>query len=347
MFKKRTLFVLGAGASFEAKVPVGSELAKRIAKKLDVRIGDYGKNIGEGDGRLLGQFQDKFPADFNDYLRAAWRIRNGLPTASSIDDFLDIHNHDELMQLVGKAAIVKTILEAERESLLYYDLDDPAGRRLVLEQLEASWFVRFVRILGRNVPKANARQIFDNVSFVVFNYDRCLEFFLLSALQAMYALPLNDAVSILNNLSIIHPYGSIGNLPNLGNKNQIPFGGGTPRFDYDTIAPAKHIKTYTEQIGGSEERNGIRNEIKRAEQIIFLGFAYHEQNMLLLRPADQLARAVPIYGTALGMSGSDRATAISELESWFKRVALDAGRIENITCAALFDNYAKSFTSGA
>jgi hypothetical protein len=38
MFTRRTLFVLGAGASFEADLPLGTGLAKAIRKKMDVRF---------------------------------------------------------------------------------------------------------------------------------------------------------------------------------------------------------------------------------------------------------------------------------------------------------------------
>lgn len=351
MFNRRTLFVLGAGSSFELKIPVGLGLAKTIATKLDVRLGDNNRNIGVGDPHLLGPFRDRFPQQFNDYLRAGWRLRDGLPTAASIDDFLDMHNHDALMQTIGKATIVKSIIEAERESDLWFDQDN-SRNRLVLEKLEGSWFMRFIRVLGRGIPKSNAGQIFDNVSFVVFNYDRCVEFFLLQALQAMYSLPLNDAVSIVKDLSIIHPYGTIGELPHLGNDSQVPFGG-IENYDFDYIQLAQRIKTYTEQIAGSEVTNGIRNEVERAEQVVFLGFAYHAQNMLLLRPLEQFASSRPIYGTALGMSDSDVGLAIGELRSWFMSNGVlssdpfDSIHIENqLTCAKLFDNYAKSIAGG-
>jgi hypothetical protein len=351
MFKKRTLFVLGAGSSFEVKLPVGLGLAKTIAKKLDVRIGDHGKNIGEGDKYLLGKFQTRLPQQFNEYLSAGWRIRDGLPTAASIDDFLDMHSHDELMQTIGKAAIVRSIIEAERESDLFFDQNN-SRNKLVLEKLEGSWFMKFIRVLGRGIPKSNAQQIFDNVSFVVFNYDRCVEFFLLQALQAMYSLPLNDAASIVQELSIIHPYGTVGELPHLDHGTQVPFGG-VENYDFDYIKLAQRIKTYTEQIAGSEITNGIRNEIERAEQIVFLGFAYHAQNMLLLRPLEDLGSARPIYGTALGMSDSDVALARREMRSWFlpdhslPSDPFNIIHIENqLTCAKLFDNYAKSIAGG-
>jgi hypothetical protein len=350
MFKKKTLFVLGAGSSYEVKLPVGLGLAKTIATKLDVRIGDHGKNVGEGDKYLLGQFQNHHPQQFNDYLRAGWRIRDGLPTASSIDDFLDMHSH-ELMQTIGKAAIVRSIIEAERESDLYFDPND-RSKRLGLEKLEGSWFMRFVRVLGRGISKNNAPQIFDNVSFVVFNYDRCVEFFLLQALQAMYSLPLNDAASIVQDLSIIHPYGTVGELSDLGNGTQVPFGG-IENYDFNYIKLAQRIRTYTEQLAGSEITNGIRNEIERAEQVVFLGFAYHAQNMLLLRPFEEFASSRPIYGTALGMSDSDVTIAKGELRSWFMpndifpSDPIESIHIENqLTCAKLFDNYAKSIAGG-
>jgi hypothetical protein len=352
MFKKRTLFVLGAGSSYEVKLPVGLGLAKDIATRLDVRLGDDNRNVGPGDKYLLGKFQNLYPQQFKQYLQAGWRIRDGLPTAASIDDFLDMHSHDEMMQTIGKAAIVRSIIEAERRSDLFFDQNN-SRNKLVLEKLEGSWFMKFIRVLGRGITKRNAPQIFDNVAFVVFNYDRCVEFFLLQALQAMYSLPLNEAASIVQDLSIIHPYGTIGELPNLAtNSIQVPFGG-VEHHDFNYIQLAQRIKTYTEQIAGSEVANGIRNEIERAEQVVFLGFAYHAQNMLLLRPLDELGRPRHIYGTALGMSDSDVALARGELRSWFlpdhslPSDPFNIIHIENqLTCAKLFDNYAKSIAGG-
>lgn len=347
MFKKRTLFILGAGSSYEVKLPVGLGLATTIATKLDVRIGDHGRNVGRGDKYLLGQFQNQLPEQFNELLRAGWRIRDGLPTASSIDDFLDMHSHDELMQTIGKAAIIRSIIEAERDSDLFFDPGN-RGNRLVLEKLEGSWFMRFIRVLGRGIPKKSAEQIFDNVSFIVFNYDRCVEFFLLQALQAMYSISVNEAAAIVQDLSIIHPYGTIGELPDLDNGTQVPFGG-LENYDFNYVKLAQRIKTYTEQIAGSETTNRIRMEVERAEQVIFLGFAYHAQNMLLLRPLEEMGSPIPIYGTALGMSDSDVALAMGELRSWFlpdhslSKDPFDIIHIENkLTCAGLFDSYAKS-----
>jgi len=48
MFHRRTLFVLGAGASAEAEMPIGPKLAAAIGKKMDVRFEHFNKHVGDG-----------------------------------------------------------------------------------------------------------------------------------------------------------------------------------------------------------------------------------------------------------------------------------------------------------
>ena len=95
---------------------------------------------------------------------------------------------------------------------------------------------------------------------------------------------------------------------------------------------------------------------------MFLGFAYHKQNMALLRPT-KLYKAKQVYGTAFGMSDSDVSEVVEELGSFFpgnvkETVEAPGGAlrvvpvvienrpridIENgLTCTQLFDYYAKS-----
>jgi hypothetical protein len=49
MFKRNTLFVVGAGASAELDLPLGGALAKRISQKLDIRFEHGNQQIGKGD----------------------------------------------------------------------------------------------------------------------------------------------------------------------------------------------------------------------------------------------------------------------------------------------------------
>jgi hypothetical protein len=82
---------------------------------------------------------------------------------------------------------------------------------------------------------------------------------------------------------------------------------------------------------------------------VFLGFAYHDQNLALLKPATQLQRNKKTFGTAYRMSDADVDVVRNQLVTWFEGSGTIVGKgitIENkLTCAQLFDDYAKSLTA--
>lgn len=127
------------------------------------------------------------------------------------------------------------------------------------------------------------------------------------------------------------------------------------------------IKTYTEQIEQESTLTSIRNAVRHAECIVFLGFAYHKQNMRLLFKEHVVPkRTKPVFGTALGMSDADKSEVTSILIDLFpeeddaeeqrntgpfeirlpRMTAIkmnDHIHVENeLTCAKFFDHYAKS-----
>jgi len=120
MFKRNTLFVVGAGASHEFGLPTGRKLTSIIKEKMDIRFEDFNKNIGTGDLDLFSQLTRQTQVNSNEFQQAAWVIRDGIDLVQSIDDFLDIHQTNPLVNRYGKAVIVKSILEAERQSSLYF-----------------------------------------------------------------------------------------------------------------------------------------------------------------------------------------------------------------------------------
>jgi hypothetical protein len=236
----------------------------------------------------------------------------------------------------GKAAIVKAILEAERNSTLYYNRFE--DQQFDITKFSDTWFVRFMHILGRNIPVEEVETIFKNVAFIIFNYDRCVEFFLLNALQVLYGITERDAQGCMNSLHIIHPYGTV--------PDNIPFG--QTRADY--LSLSDRIKTYTEQVGDVSMTEHLVTELEEAEHIIFLGFAFHDQNIALLTPKNQMAASKRIYGTAYGMSDSDVEVVGLQIDKWFTGSNASIYRskmirLENkLKCADLFENYARSFS---
>jgi hypothetical protein len=201
---------------------------------------------------------------------------------------------------------------------------------------------------GRNVPLSDIVKIFDNVSFLVFNYDRCIEYFLLHALQQLYAINEQRAAEILSRLNIIHPYGDVGELKTPLQGNGVVFGGNADDLDQENYAHlAGRIRTYTEVKEG-EARENIDIALQDAETWVFLGFAFHEQNLRLIRPALEHDQKY-IYGTAYKMSDSDLDVTRMRIRGFFKsscRSAMNT-RMErslhpNLKCADLFDYYTQS-----
>lgn len=151
--KRKVVFVVGAGASKEARLPAGVELKARVASLLDIRFeGGYRRSSGDAlvyealnravrSGVILAK--DIIPVtDINKCLHACWRIRDAMPQAPSIDNFIDVHRGDELVELCGKLGIVRAILEAERSSLLYVDRSERLGK-INFKAIEETWYNRF------------------------------------------------------------------------------------------------------------------------------------------------------------------------------------------------------------
>jgi hypothetical protein len=339
MFKRKTLFIIGAGASAEVDFPVGIQLARTIGKKMDIRFEHEFTPIGDGDYGLYSHIVHSLPQERQQYQQASWRIRDGIAFAQSIDDFLDQHRNDQYVNLYGKAAIVQAVVEAERNSRLFFNRHQ-GDETFDPGKLADTWFVKFFYMLSRGIPTDNVREIFSQVAFVVFNYDRCVEHFLINALQRSYSISFDSAVAIVDELHIVHPYGVVGDL------SKVPFGA----TRINCVALTKGIKTYTEQIADADIKTELDEMIFQAEHIVFLGFAYHDQNMALLAPPKVLPASKRVFGTAYGMSNSDVDVVGHQIDAWVTghdARAYRSGmiRLENkLKCAGLFDDYAKSLT---
>ena len=92
MQPKKTVIVVGAGASQEAGLPTSVELKISIARDLDIRFKLFEQN--SGDRTIAAALQSRF-RDINPHLHACWKIRDALPQAISIDNFIESHRRDE------------------------------------------------------------------------------------------------------------------------------------------------------------------------------------------------------------------------------------------------------------
>lgn len=348
MFESRTLFVVGAGASCEAGLPSGESLKDKIASALNLRFDEWGSNLQVGDHQVLGALQNAAKdLGFNSVsplLHKCWRIRDVVPAASlSIDNFIDAHRGDDLMELCGKLGIVFSILAAERSSKLRSV--DRASKDFRLTELRNSWYSSFFNKLTEQVRKADVEDIFSNVSIITFNYDRCIERYLVQALSEYYDLTTEHAGRVVSTLRIYHPYGQVGRLHfQHGDAHAVPFGADNANY-YEL---AKQVNTFSEGLSDNEMLVHLHDEVKTANSIVFLGFAFHPINMKLLTP-DHPTQARRIFATTLGLSDADEAVIQNDIGKMLGHVnehqMVQRGvstEMAKLTCSDFFKAYFRS-----
>lgn len=311
-------FVLGAGASFEVNMPTGNELKSKIAESLAFKANSLRESAG-GDALLRGAFnelskQASKEVLLKDYYDAARRIKDGMPQAPSIDNFIDSHRSNERIAEVGKLAIASEILKAERQSTLYINPKN-SYNKLDFSRISDTWFNTFFQLICLNAQEEDLPARLSKVRVITFNYDRTLEHFLFNSIQNYYGSKPDRAADILSHLTVFHPYGQVGNLPWQKSVGLIPFGG--DMNSSTLIQIAQKLRTFTE---GTSERASeieqIRASIFEAEILTFLGFAYHELNLQLLfgsQKGTPTKRSTQVYGTAMGLSESNKKAIATEL----------------------------------
>lgn len=348
MDTKYLSLVVGAGASRELGLPTGAELKKTISSLLDIRF-EHGYQQKTGDHNIcealrlhvreLGQH------DINPHLHSAWRIRDAMPQAISIDNFIDTHQGDSQIELCGKLAIVKSILDAEKRSLLYVDPMSSHDKFDFL-RTDVTWLNPFFRILTENCRPAELKERLSRVSLIIFNYDRCIEHYLHSALQNYFSLGSGKAAELVNGMDIYHPYGTVGQLPWQTDTTNVGFG--AELGPTQLLSIARQIKTFTEGTDpDSSEIAAIRNATRTSKRLLFLGFAFHRLNMQLLQSSEKVASADQskrIFATAMSISKNDASEISEELLQLGNCSEPNIHVRSDLACHTIFSEFARGLS---
>ncbi len=307
-----TVFVIGAGASKEANLPTGDDLKNKISHLLNIHYSVPSK-LKSGDNLIFQALyifaKNSGNPDINLYVPEALRIKDALPLASSIDNFIDQHRENKKIALCGKLAIVRSILDAERGSRLYFDRSLNQSN-IDFNSISNTWYIYFFQLLTGNCVKNDLKERFKFVTLIIFNYDRCVEHFIYCALQTYYNMSETEAAELVNCINIYHPYGDIGSKPWINQNETMPFG--AIPDSQKLLDLAKNIKTFAEGTDpSSSEILEIREHMKKAKRVVFLGFAFHEQNMQLIDPgpsknSSPYRNDIRCYATTLDRSESDK-----------------------------------------
>jgi hypothetical protein len=298
LIDKRTVFVLGAGASCPYGYPSGEQLRKQICLDLRGRYQKYaeknnisGHQIGE-----VGDFIEKFERSNN----------------PSIDLFITLNKNTNLVK-TGKYIISHEIFCSERRSC-FGEKSKIQKEKITLTNYLSheekfvhsgyfqgdDWYSYLFRRLTANLTKPDILPDFSNdkISFITFNYDRSLEYFLYdSMINSFTEIQEDEVVKCLKQLKIIHIYGQIALLKWQDSNNSIEYHLSINEDLLQKTAP--NIKTIYEQEN-SPKLEEARQLLAKAERIFFLGFGDAQENMAVLGLPGIIPNRCRVYGTSFG-----------------------------------------------
>lgn len=318
MFRKRTVFVVGAGASKELGMPTGGELSGLISTLCNAETNDWGAPRGRPLVDMLDALEPgarNDPAKTKRWIAVLQDIRAALPYKDSIDAVIDQYHDRPEIAAAGKYMIARFIMEAEAKSHLKpsqtgFDAPDLARSR-------ESWLHTFSRMLFESLRRDDLKNIGNNVGIVCFNYDRCIERYLTYAVSETYGVEPDAAMEFVSRIPLIHVYGSLGALPGWPlarpQNGSVPFGG-TGR---NPVEVARYLKTFSETVD-SDIDEAIGSIMRAADQYVYLGLSFGRQNMALLgNGTKENIDERPTFASGLGQFEQGRSSIVQLLRSTY------------------------------
>lgn len=292
----KIVFVIGAGASAEFKLPTGDKLRKDILRLIEYEKHVYPIRFSdlEFDLAIKKYIKDK-KCDGQKLLDAIDLLANALPLSISIDNLINSHKGNRELEFCGKIGIVKSILNAERNSSLYQNFS-----KTIRPTLEDSWLTEIFKLITEDCTIGDIKEKFDRIAFVIFNYDRCVEYFFINALVKFYGMQEDVAAEIMSSVEIHHPYGVVGKFPKMKRDMEV-VGFGEEIKAKKLVSLSSEIKTFSESENYLIDDGLLKKTICNSRTIIFLGFAFHDINMSLLDPEDTTTSKT-IFSSTFGMS---------------------------------------------
>jgi hypothetical protein len=283
MMKRRTVFVLGAGAHVPYGFSTGEGL---LAKARELTVDTMTAWVERQLHKIeLNALKDVLTDNF-------------LP---SIDALLE---RREDLRRAGKKLMMALLLNEEAESLKQTWRAGEDWMSLVFKEMAdgADTLEKF----GENP-----------VSFITFNYDRLLEYRLIRGLAVRYNVPTSRVWGAIKQFQFIHVYGSLGYLPDtIGPENgSIPFA--APESDsvsYKGLALGRaenlirivHDDHSNEQFAAAHQLLHTRE----TQQIFFFGFAFGKENVDRLQTR-QIYPGTSVYCTTYKMTSAEVADSVT------------------------------------
>ena len=338
MIKNETVFIIGAGASKELNFPTGKELIDQITKLLRNALnnGHY-DDFSYAYRQSIQSYSGMQASKINELNILMKQIAKALPLAASIDNYIHLKKDNADIQFLCKSAIATIILKYERLSNLFENQYE--NKKFDPIKVKDTWYLNLSTLMFAGITEDNIEDVFKKTSIVCFNYDRCIEQYFYLALKAYFNISDIIAQKLIQNLNIIHPYGVIGNgLCNHGNVDGIDFGAEISAKNI--LNQVNKIKTFTEEYKDYASVENIREQIYSAENIVFLGFGFIQQNMELMKPDLPSQKIKRVIATTYGASSDDINNIEEDIAKLIGRRVVPS--TSKSKCADLINDYGRS-----
>jgi hypothetical protein len=284
MINERTVFVLGAGSNTVYGFPTGFMLRDHIIKNFENYFHKYLVKIPPRYRGLTKRFVENFDRSH----------------INSIDRFLAERSND--FYEIGTMAIALSILQKECNCKFSKELD--------YGSMKDDLYFYLYNIMISGIEEGFIFEQFKNnkVSFITFNYDRSLDFFLYDSFSN--SLPFEQLQQFEFDkmkhfpFNFIHVYGSTPLEWQSNNPPYLKFMKGKG-FDEITLSDIQQFAESIRIIQKSRNKEPfiikVQEEILRADQIFFLGFGFAQENLEVLGIPDIL-KGKRVYGTVKGWS---------------------------------------------
>jgi len=186
----------------------------------------------------------------------------------------------------------------------------------------------------------------NEITFVSFNYDRCIEQFFVNSALEYFILGNNECQNIVDHLNIIYPYGNVGDM-DWSYVGERTFG---MQLTADSLILASEgIRTFTEGVADTAVIEEIRNSLKNCDLVLLLGFGFHRLNMNLVF-GESTYNIQKVYATGYGNSTSFNDSIRDELMKIFRQA--DGRKLKNekdlqiihATASELIDEFRRDLT---
>jgi hypothetical protein len=302
MFRKKTLLVMGAGASWHYGYPTGAELvsevrdlARALQRYYNKRM-NWGFNLGHMPRFMCGGENKGNVVHVgleNQFVKNIWReeiklldqfitrLENSAPLV--IDSFLGWNPH---FARLGRMLIAGALLKREADS------NESSSTK---EKIGASWArERWVRHIVHKLLMPHPDEAFgllkNEISFVTFNYDLSLERELRRALSSTETVTVAEIDAFFEDDRILHMYGKLQSVqPNLN------FSILDKAFDSPYATDALHeanelldawevssrLLKVIDQVDKHDDLISqiAQNRTRSADTLYFLGFGFDESNL--------------------------------------------------------------------